>query len=177
MSTILTIFDFDDTLVTSETEVIIKHADGALSYLNSEEYAKYNAQPDDKFDYSNFDMYPKNPKRIRHTFNALEDALGRGDHVIILTARANKRPVQEFMSNYGYNVEIITVASANPASKAAVVMNILKTRKYDLVQVFEDSARNIRAIKKTVTDEGVRFKSTVIDASHRARLIERFLRK
>lgn len=177
MPTILTIFDFDDTLVVSEIEIIVHHADGTMSYLNNEEYTKYDALPDDKFDYASSNMYPKNPKKIRHTFDALEDALGRGDHVIILTARANKNPVQDYMRDHGYDVEIVAVASSDPAAKAAVVMNILKTRTYDLVQVFEDSVRNIRAIKKTVTDEGVRFKSTVIDASHRSKLIERFLRK
>jgi FMN phosphatase YigB (HAD superfamily) len=177
MSTVLTIFDFDDTLIKSETEIIIQHADGSMSYLDSEEYARYEEKPGDKFDYSNFDKYPKNPKRISDTFKELEASLGRGDHVIILTARSNRIPVEDFMRNHGYNVEIITVGSVSPIAKANVVMNILRSRKYDLVQVFEDNSKNIRAIKKIVSDEGVRFKSTVIDASHRSRLLEIFLRK
>ena len=177
MAKILTIFDFDDTLVASDTEVVIRHSDGKVSYLNSEEFAKYDELPGDQFDFSNFDMYPKNPKRVQRTFTELESAISRGDRVIILTARSNQNPVDEFMKNHGYNVEIITVGSTNPMAKAFKVLDIIKSSEFDLVQVFEDNARNIRAIKKVVTDTGVKFRSTLINASLRSQLLERFLRR
>lgn len=176
MSNILTIFDFDETLITSETEIIIQHADGKVSYINSEDYASYVPKPGDKFDYSNFDKYPKDAKKIKHTFNELESSLSRGDDVIILTARGNKTPVEDFMRNHGYDVEVITVGSSNPHAKAKVVLDRVMSTNYDLVQVFEDNATNIRAIKKVVTDEGVRFRSTKISSSHRAHLLERLFR-
>lgn len=176
MANILTVFDFDETLITSETEIIVQHSDGSISYINSEEYASYVPKPDDKFDYSNFDKYPKDAKKIKHTFNELESALSRGDHVMILTARSNRTPVTEFMHNHGYDVEVITVGSSNPQAKAKVVMDKVVNTDYDLVQVFEDNATNIRAIKKVVTDAGIRFRSTKISASHRTQLLERLLR-
>lgn len=177
MANILTIFDFDETLITSETEIIIQHADGNITYMNSEDYANYVSKPGDKFDYSNFDKYPKDARKIKLTFTELESALSRGDHVMILTARSNRAPVEEFMKNHGYDVEVVTVGSSNPQAKARVVMDRVVKADYDLVQVFEDNATNIRAIKKVVTDAGVRFRSTKISASHRTQLLERLLRK
>ncbi len=173
MANILTIFDFDETLIVSETEIIVQHSDGNITYMNSEEYSRYVPKPGDKFDYSNFNMYPKSPKKIKHTFAELEAALSRGDHVMILTARANKVPVQDFMCDHGYSVEVVTVGSGSPQAKAKVVMERVLSTDYDMVQVFEDNATNIRAIKKVVTDVGIKFRSTRISASHREQLFER----
>lgn len=175
MANILTIFDFDETLIVSETEIIVQHADGTISYMNSEEYSRYVPKSGDKFDYSNFNMYPKNAKKIKHTFKELEAALSRGDHVMILTARANKVPVKDFMRDHGYDVEVVTVGSGSPQAKAKVVMERVLNEDYDMVQVFEDNATNIRAIKKVVTDAGIRFKSTRVSAAHRTHLFERLL--
>jgi bis(5'-nucleosidyl)-tetraphosphatase len=177
MPGILTIFDFDDTLISSETEVIVNHSDGRISYLDSEEYAKYNPLPEDKFDFSNFDMYPKSPKRVHHTFDELDSAISRGDTVIILTARGSSTPVNEFMLDHGYGIEVVAVGSSDPRAKARVVLDMIKDGDFDLVQVFEDNATNIRAIKKVVTDTGVGFKSTLIDSSLRQNLIERLSRR
>ena len=60
----LHIFDFDDTLVQSDSNVVVTHGDGSTSVLSSAQYAKYKKQPEDIMDYSDFDRYPINPKII-----------------------------------------------------------------------------------------------------------------
>ena len=172
MIAILTIFDFDDTLIISDTAVIVNHADGTSSSMTSEEYAEYVPEDGDTFDYSNFDKYPVNPRKIKHTFDELDIALSRGDDIVILTARGNKDPVEEFLDDHGYSIEIKAVGSGNSLSKAKYVIDRLKTGDYDLVQVYEDNAENIRAIKAVVTESGIVFKSTRISSSHRNDILE-----
>ena len=51
----LHIFDFDDTLVRSDSMIRITHADNSHEILSSEEYSTYVEKPGDKFDFSDFD--------------------------------------------------------------------------------------------------------------------------
>ena len=67
----LHIFDFDDTLVRSDSMIRITHADNSHEILDSEEYAAYKEQPGDKFDYSDFDAYPPNAQIIEAVFAEL----------------------------------------------------------------------------------------------------------
>ena len=51
---VLAVFDFDDTLVTSDSQVVVTHQNGKSEELSSSEYAMYVEQPGDEFDYSQF---------------------------------------------------------------------------------------------------------------------------
>ena len=50
----LHVFDFDDTLIKSDSEVVVTKADGTVLSLNSTDYKHYKKEPDDSFDYSEF---------------------------------------------------------------------------------------------------------------------------
>ena len=58
MAKVLSIFDFDDTLITSSARVRVIHRDKTEEFLSSEDYANYDPLPGDEFDYSEFDAYP-----------------------------------------------------------------------------------------------------------------------
>ena len=85
----LTIFDFDDTLISSNANIGITHRDGSSRVLSSHEYAKYREQPGDTFDFSEFDQYPKDATLIKGTFSRLRSAISTAGDVVILTARSN----------------------------------------------------------------------------------------
>ena len=70
MPGVLSIFDFDDTLVTSTAKVRVVHKDGTTEELNSGEYASYRAKPGDEFDYGDFEKYPPGAEPIGSTFSA-----------------------------------------------------------------------------------------------------------
>ena len=51
----LRIFDFDDTLVKTNSFIYVTHKDGKTSKLSPGEYAVYTPKQGDKFDFSDFD--------------------------------------------------------------------------------------------------------------------------
>jgi hypothetical protein len=158
----LHIFDFDDTLVRSDSMIRITHADGSKEVLSSEEYAKYREQPGDQLDFSDFDDYPANPRIIDEVFAELRAAiaLDGAQSVVILTARSNPTPVQQFLEDNNITgVEIQATGSTSSMAKARYVLNRLKEGDFNEVRVFEDNARNIRTIQKVVEPTGVVFKS------------------
>jgi hypothetical protein len=154
---VLHIFDFDDTLVNSASSVVINHMDGTQSVLSSDQFATYNEQPGDEMDFSDFDKYPENAELIEDVFEELLAAISRDGprSVVILTARSNPAPVELFLTNNGVSgIEVHATASSDPRKKAEYVLSRIREDHIDLVKVFEDNARNIRAIRKVVRETG-----------------------
>ena len=105
---VLHIFDFDDTLVSSDSNVVINHKDGTQSVLSSDEYATYDEAPGDDIDFSDFDKYPENAVIIGPVFSELLKAISRDgkDSVAILTARENPVPVKDFLFDNAEHFEL-----------------------------------------------------------------------
>jgi HAD superfamily hydrolase (TIGR01509 family) len=184
MST-LYIFDFDDTLIDSETEIRVNHRDGSTTSMSSEEYAKYVNTEGDVYDFTDFDAYPKNAEVIEPVFAELKSAIAISgtSNVVILTARSNPVPVRLFLKNNNVpNIAIEAVGSSDPKSKALYILQRIKEDNHEEVIVFEDNARNIRTIRKALTDEGVRLTTNrvkngrVINTIAELRLRSRLLR-
>lgn len=168
MEKVLSIFDFDDTLIKSTARVRVIHGNGEEDMLSTEEYAEYTPLPDDSFDYSEFDAYPPGAQPIDSTFGALNDAIQKYgvENIVILTARAADKPVRMYLQDQGLTgIDIQAIGDSAPKAKAQYVMSRLRTGNYDLVHVYEDNANNIRAIKRVVDDSGVRFQSTLVAES------------
>lgn len=153
----LHIFDFDDTLVQSDSNVIVTHEDGTQTILSSEQYAKYKKLPGDIMDYSEFDRYPINPKIIEDVFSELLSSISSSgiNSVIILTARENTAPVQKFFEDNGIPaLRVVGTGSSNPMDKAKFVLQMVNSGDYSMVRVFEDNVKNIRMIKRVINQDG-----------------------
>lgn len=162
---ILYIFDFDDTLIDSEASIRITQEDGSTIEMSSEKYAKYTAQPGDVFDFSDFDAYPKNPEVIEPVFAELRAAIASvgKDAVVILTARSNPTPVRLFLNeNKVPEIDIVTTGTSDPNAKAEYILSKVRSDSYNEVIVFEDNVRNIRTIRKVLTDQGIKLKTNRI---------------
>jgi hypothetical protein len=161
MST-LHIFDFDDTLVRSAEKIRIIHADGTEELLSSSEFAGYNELPGDQYDFSAFDEYPTNATIVENVFAELRAAMaldGPGS-VVILTARSNISPVQQFLSDSGIKgINVVGTGSDNPMDKARYILERVKGGDYEEVRVFEDNTRNIRTIRKVIEPTGIRLQT------------------
>ena len=164
----LHIFDFDDTLVRSDSMVRVHHRDGTETEMDSGEFANYEEQPGDVFDYDDFDNYPPNAETIDQVFAELKSALALDgpNNVVILTARSNPRPVREFLSDMGIDgIEIVATGTSSPMAKAQYVLDRVNNGTFDEVRVFEDNAQNIRTIRKVIEPTGARLQSNRVTTS------------
>ena len=159
----LHVFDFDDTLVSSDSKVAITQEDGTVKYLSSEDYAGYTTKPGEVEDFSDFDGYPKNPEIIEPVFSELRAAIALDgpENVVILTARSNSSPVRLFLNaNDIPPITIEAVGTSDPFAKAEyIVSGIMNNQDISEVRVFEDNVRNIRTIRKVLDKEGVILKT------------------
>ena len=149
----LVIFDFDDTLFESQSQVVVRSPRGGIRYLSSGEYASYVPDQDDVLDFSQFEGYPPNPKPILATIGRLKQAVSRYglDNVIILTARGQSQPVIDVIKDFNLpQIFVAAVGSSNPAMKADYTVRTIQEEGYDKIVVYEDNVRNIVAIREAV---------------------------
>lgn len=143
----LRIFDFDDTLVTTNSQIYITHKDGKKSTLTPGEYAVYEPKRDDEFDFSDFESV-KRPQEIKGVTRLLKNIVRvGGSEVVILTARAAYKPVKEYLEDIGLkNIFVVALADANPQKKADWIENKIKDGVTDVFFI-DDSQKNVSAVK------------------------------
>jgi FMN phosphatase YigB (HAD superfamily) len=84
----LWIFDFDDTLVTSKSQVIVKDAEGnVVEKIDTGDYPTHKLKPGQEYDFSEFSKVI-NPERIEGVFRTFVEQINdSSSKVYILTAR------------------------------------------------------------------------------------------
>ena len=146
----LRVYDFDDTLVKTNSFIYVTHKDGKKSKLSPGQYAVYKERPGDVMDYSDFQKVTE-PKLIKGYVELLRRmaASDSGRTVYILTARAAYKPVYDFIRALGIrNVEVVALGDNNPEKKADWIEQKVKDEGYDDVFFVDDSQKNIDAVKK-----------------------------
>jgi len=146
----LRIFDFDDTLVKTNSFIYVTHKDGKKSKLSPGEYAVYKERPGDTFDYSDFQKVTE-PKLIKGYVEVLRRmaSADSGRTIYILTARAAYKPVYDFIRSVGIrNIEVIALGDNNPEKKADWIEAKVKDEGYDDVFFVDDSLKNVEAVRK-----------------------------
>ena len=93
----LRIFDFDDTLVKTNSFVYVTNS-GKTKKLSPGQYALYESKKDDVFDYSDFEQL-KNPKQIKQMTMVFKRIANKrdGHGLYILTARSSYKPIRKFI--------------------------------------------------------------------------------
>lgn len=147
--------DFDDTLVRTGAMVIVNHANGVTEEMTPGEYAIYDPQHGDQFNYSQFDGPLINPRQIGQVFNAFKKDLLITTHnkiVLILTARGAQKPLRDYLTSIGIdpkknrNLRIATLGSGDPQHKAGVIAALIEKKGFDDVEFFDDSVKNRDAV-------------------------------
>jgi FMN phosphatase YigB (HAD superfamily) len=143
----LRVFDFDDTLVQTNSHIYIKHKDGKDSKLTPGEYAIYEPKDGDKFDFSDFEKV-KQPQEIKGVTRLLKNiARVGGSEIVILTARAVYKPIKKYLSDIGLeDIYVVALADANPQKKADWIENKIKDGVKDVFFI-DDSHKNVQAVK------------------------------
>ena len=145
----LRVYDFDDTLVKTNSFIYVTHKDGKTSKLSPGQYAVYKERPGDEFDYKDFQQV-SNPKLIKGYVELLKKMVNSGGsrEVYILTARAVERPVSQFIKDLGIRgVTVVALGDANPEKKADWIEDKVKAG-FDDVYFVDDSPKNVEAVKR-----------------------------
>ena len=143
----LRVFDFDDTLVKTRSLVHVKAESGASFDLTPGEFAVYVPSPGDVFDYTDFSKLI-DPTEIKWTAKILRSIVSSGGEVVILTARAVEGPVHQFLEEAGIPpIEVVALGDADPRRKAEYVAERIESDRFNYVEFFDDSYKNIAAVK------------------------------
>jgi len=143
----LRIFDFDDTLVKTKSNIYIKHKDGKESKLTPGEYAIYEPKDGDKFDFSDFEKV-KQPQEIKGVTRLLKNIVRvGGSEIVILTARAAYKPIKDYLSDIGLDkLFVVALADSDPQKKADWIEDKIKGGVKDVFFI-DDSHKNVAAVK------------------------------
>lgn len=143
----LRIFDFDDTLVKTNSNIYIKHKDGKDSKLTPGEYAIYEPKDGDKFDFSDFEKV-KQPQEIKGVTRLLKNIVRvGGSEIVILTARSAYKPIKDYLSDIGLDkLFVVALADSDPQKKADWIEDKIKGGVKDVFFI-DDSHKNVAAVK------------------------------
>ena len=144
----LRVFDFDDTLVKSNSKVYVINK-GKKKTLTPGQFAIYNKRAGDEFDFSDFDkvIEPKQIKSMFKVFKNIYKASGNR-RLTILTARAAYKPVRKFLKDVGFsNVYVVALGDSNPQKKADWIQSQIQ-KGYNDILFLDDSPMNVKVVKK-----------------------------
>lgn len=145
----LRVFDFDDTLVQIDSKIYVHTIDGRKIPMTPAQYAVYMPNEGDKFDYSEFHGDIKFAKELKQYTTIMKRMIQSPDtdrKVVVLTARANAKPVEDFLKTIGIDVPVIAVGSSDPNLKSQWIEKQIQ-QGYDDIYFLDDSPKNIAAVK------------------------------
>jgi hypothetical protein len=127
----LRVFDFDDTLAQTSSEL------------------KPQGFKNGKPDWSHFDTV-NDPKIIKPIFKVLKNVLNKGSSgrkTVVLTARSKNNPVKNFLKSVGAKVQVVPKPFDDraPSFKKNWIEKQIEAG-YNDIEVFDDSAANIKSI-------------------------------
>ena len=162
------ITDFDDTLVHTDARVIVINKDGKKRDISPADYASYEKQPGDTFDYSEFEQL-KNPRPITKYVNLLKKVIDqkKADKVVVLTARGHTKPIAQFLKSQGITSGVIIAAlgDSDPMEKARYIEKYIKDG-YTRIAFVDDAPKNVKAVK-TLMDKYPQTKLVVQQAQEK----------
>lgn len=168
MSKTAYITDFDDTLVHTDARVIVISKDGTKRDISPADYASYEKQPGDEFDYSEFEQL-KNPRPIKKYVNLLKKVIDqkKADKVVVLTARGHTKPIAKFLQSQGITsgITIAALGDSDPMEKARYIEKHIKDG-YDRIAFVDDAPKNVKAVK-TLMDRYPKTKLVVQQAQEK----------
>jgi FMN phosphatase YigB (HAD superfamily) len=146
----LWVFDFDDTLVKTDAVTHVTHADGSKVDMTPGQFAVYEKQPGDTFDYSDFERLV-NPRAIWWTNRILRNVYDHhgSQSLVVLSARHVAWPIEQFMREIGLgDVEVVALNSSDPLAKSAWIDARIKRDGLWVVEFFDDSHKNVAAVRE-----------------------------
>ncbi len=146
--TMLSIFDFDDTLAKSDSWVYVTSNGKEVDKLDPAEFATHKGlKKGEEYDFRDFDRPLQNPRLIKKNVDLLRRQLKKGGRkVTILTARRLGAPISQFFKTIGIDPYVVPLGGGNPQLKADYIEQQIIKGKYDPIYFMDDSSKNIKAV-------------------------------
>ena len=159
------VFDFDDTLATTKSDVLFTAPDGTEGKLNAEEFAiKGKELLDDGyvFDFSEFNKVTKGkPGPLLDIAKKIQAARGTED-VFVLTARAAEAQlaIKEFLDSVGLNIPLKNITGlGNSTGEAKANWMVDKAAEgYNDFYFADDAYQNVKAVRDVMSVVDVKSK-------------------
>jgi len=159
----LRVFDFDDTLVFTNSFIYVKSIDGKEKKLTPGEYALYKEKPGEEYDFRDF-YSVQEPKELKRMTNVLRRVIdkNKGQGVFILTARpqAVEKHIHRYLKDIGINqrIPITGLENNDPKAKSKWVEDKIDNEGYDDVYFADDSIKNVNAMKSMLRTKDVKWR-------------------
>ena len=156
----LSVWDIDDTLFTSKTNIYVIKNNQIVKKLSTSEYNSYKLRPGEVFDYSEFrdaSLFFHNAKPISQSISKVKGILeSRNIMLLALTARSDFNDKGLFLQKFKlYGLDMSTPLShvarsgnlglPTAAGKKEVLDQCLNTKKFKHTVMFDDDTRNLDA--------------------------------
>ena len=159
------VFDFDDTLATTKSNVLYTMPDGKTGSLTATEFAKKAGEMEAEgaeWDFSEFSKVMKGAKGpLLDVAKFISDAKGERD-IFVLTARPQDAagPIKEFLDSMGLNIplENITGLGDGTAQAKARWMVDKAAEGYNDFYFADDASKNVKAVKDALSPLDVKSK-------------------
>lgn len=156
----LSVFDIDDTLFSTTTQVLVKNGDKVVSKLTPAEFNVYKLKDGEEFDFAQFrssKVFADTAKPIDTVFKTAKKMINRfrahpNKRIIICTARADLDDKHLFLDTfrkYGFDVSQVHIYRAGnikapgAEAKKQIVRDQLKAGKYQVARMFDDAKANL----------------------------------
>jgi hypothetical protein len=152
----LHVYDFDDTLVKTKADVIVKRPDGSSYTLDSHAFATHKLAPGESYNFANFDKIIKGSEPLIQNIKQIQRSLANPTiKTTILTARRVAFPIMKHLRDkYGIDTYVIAVGSSDPEVKADWIENQVK-KGYTDIKFMDDSVKNLNAVGRRLANSDV----------------------
>jgi hypothetical protein len=148
----LRVFDFDDTLVKSDSKIKVTDPGGVQSTLTPGEYATHEKDSRNEYDFSEFDKLI-NPREVKKVTNILRNVVGAGTdgrQNVILTARDSvaEDSIQDYLEKIGIDtskIDFVLLGDSTPIAKSRWIEEKIRTGATDVL-FLDDSGKNVEAV-------------------------------
>lgn len=179
----LTIFDIDDTLFHTTAKINVVKNGKVVRELSNQEFNTYKLGAGEQFDFSQFkdaEKFNRESTPIKKMFDKARNILRSterhpNNRVVIITARTNLDDRDVFLDTFrkhGLDIDKIRIERAGniggglfPAEqKAIIIRNILNTKQFNKVKMFDDSISNLAKFLKLKGEfDTVKFEAFLAD--------------
>lgn len=180
----LTIFDIDDTLFTTDTQVHVMKGGKRIKSLTPAEFNVYKVKNGESLDFSDFrssEVFAKTAKPIGVVFKTAKRIISNfsafaNKKIVIVTARGDlddKHVFLDTFKKYGFDISKVHVhragnigGASSAENKKVVIRKLIQDGNYEMVRLFDDAKSNLDALHDLEAEfPAIKFETFYVDHS------------